>query len=181
MLLPALCANLLLAQAPLRAGDPAPRAEVVTLEGKRLTLEPDGRVTIVDFFATWCGPCRASLAGHERILAAHGERVRIIVVDVEEPAPVVRDFFRAHPLPAGVVLVRDPTGAVMRSFGPKTTFPTMYVFDQGGILRNRLRGWGARSPQTMLRWLGALLAAPDRNAAATHDERARRMGVEVVR
>src|SRR5687768_17296216 len=114
-----------------------PASELVGLDGRRYSLEPNGRVTIVDFFATWCPHCRDSLAGHQALIAAYGEKVRIVVVDVEAPVATVRSFFARHPLPEGVVLVRDPRGAVMRSFGPKT-FPCLYVIDQNGIVRNRL-------------------------------------------
>jgi thiol-disulfide isomerase/thioredoxin len=181
VLITAVCASVLFSQSPLRAGDPAPRVELVALDGKRVNLASDGRVTIVDFFATWCGPCRASLASHEAILAAHGDRVRIVLVDVREPVSVVRAFFQAHPLPPGVVVTRDPTASVMSRFG-SDIYPSFFVFDRAGLLRNRLRGWGANSGQTVLRWLSALMEPPAREPAeVTHDERARGLGVEMVR
>jgi thiol-disulfide isomerase/thioredoxin len=198
--------SLLLLAVPLRLGDQAPLLEVTGLDGQPLGLDLAGQVTIVDFFATWCPRCRESVAAHDELVASFGDRLRIIVVDVREPAAVVRRFFSHHPLPREVLLTRDPTGAAMRAFG-QTGFPSFCLIDRSGKLRFVHSGWGSRSLNSLKEWVSYLLdganvgAAPGSTvsrrkrsptrapvpreqplpAAAAHDERARRMGVEVLR
>lgn len=183
---------LLLALA-LRAGDPAPAVQLVDLTGRPVSLEPNGQVVIVDFFATWCPSCRRSLADYRGLVAALGARARIVLVDVKEPAALTRDFFARAPLPAGVVLARDPRGQAMRSFGA-SSFPSFYVIDPSGTIRGRGHGWGEGAPQYLEKVVRRILdgpapAAPPRDRGARRgsttteisaDERARRMGVEIV-
>jgi thiol-disulfide isomerase/thioredoxin len=182
---------LLLALA-LRAGDAAPAVELVDLTGRPVSLEPNGQVVIVDFFATWCPSCRRSLADYRGLVAALGARARIVLVDVREPAAVTRAFFASAPLPAGVVLARDPRGQAMRSFGA-TSFPSFYVIDPGGTVRGRGHGWGEGAAPYLVKVVRRILDGPAPAAPPVHgtarrgstteisaDERARRMGVEIV-
>src|SRR5687768_7056860 len=90
---------LVLSSGGLAPGDRAPaRLEVHALDGAPLSVElaAPGRVTIVDFFATWCPRCRESLPAYGKLLRAHGDRLRIIVVDVAEHPATVRRFFQRH-------------------------------------------------------------------------------------
>jgi thiol-disulfide isomerase/thioredoxin len=184
----------LLALAPLRSGDAAPLVEVIDLEGRPVSLEPQGQVVIVDFFATWCPRCRESLADYGQLVATLGDRVRIVVVDVKEPPALTRSFFARSPLPAGVVLARDPRGAAMRNFGA-TAFPSYYVIDPSGTVRGGGTGWGRTSAAHLVTVVQRILgpgargvrregAKKGRPAPATSersaDERARRMGVEIL-
>jgi thiol-disulfide isomerase/thioredoxin len=189
----ALSLTALLALAPLRSGDPAPSVEVIDLAGRPVSLEPDGQVVIVDFFATWCPRCRESLDDYRALVARLGNRARIVVVDVEEPTAVVRSFFARSPLPEGVVLARDPRGAAMRSFGA-AGFPTCYVIDPSGTVRGGTRGWGRTSAAHLAGLVQRILGpeprasrrgGKDRGQAPASrelsaDERARRMGVEIL-
>src|SRR5205823_11454037 len=136
--------------------DQAPLVEVVDLQGRRVSLEPEGQVVIVDFFATWCPQCRESLRGYRDIVAAYGGRVHIVVVDVEEPAAVTRAFFAQHPLPGGVVLARDPHGSAMHAFGARG-FPSFFVVDPRGTVRDVTSGWGPGSTVRLLATLGSIL------------------------
>jgi thiol-disulfide isomerase/thioredoxin len=187
--------------AQLQAGDPAPFTRVVDLDGRPVSLEPEGRVVIVDFFATWCPHCRESLSSHADLIAAFGDQVRIVVVDVKEPAALTRAFFARNPLPEGVVLARDPRGSAMHAFGA-TAFPAIFVIDRTATVRAGAHGWGPRSARGLMGAVRSILD-PSRAVSArgavrpgarkgsrppapattelTPDERARRMGVEVLR
>jgi thiol-disulfide isomerase/thioredoxin len=156
---------LLAAAASLQAGDAAPAGlEMATPEGTRTSLAFGGQVTVVDFFATWCPPCRASLAVHEQLVAKHGDRVRIVVVDEQEPIAKVRHFFAHHPLPAGVSLLVDPFGAALEAFHPRQ-FPSFYVIDGAGKVRHVLSGWDDGAPRRLDGWIGGLVAKQRRAGA----------------
>jgi thiol-disulfide isomerase/thioredoxin len=178
--------------AALSVGDAAPvTLDVTTLEGHRTTVDLPGEVTIVDFFATWCPHCRESLAEYPAMIARLGGRARLIVVDVDEPPATVRAYFARHPVPDGVTLLLDPRGSAIRSFGPKS-FPSLYVLDQAGVVRDVVHGWGRGVADELVRTANRILDPPrgqrrarsgrrgDDNASASEDARARRLGVEIL-
>ena len=184
--------------APLRAGDPAPPLDGIALDGRPARMELTGRVTLVDFFATWCPRCRESVGGYGELGREFGDRLQIVVVDVEEPAALVSRFFSAFPLPPSSVVLLDPTGQTMDQFGPRS-FPSFYLVDERGIVRAVSRGWGPGSAAQLARRVRGLLAESSRTAArasrsnrrrtsttrrpdhVSEDERARRLGVEILR
>jgi thiol-disulfide isomerase/thioredoxin len=69
--------------APVGAGQAAPAFDLALLDGGR--ARSDGSVTVLDFWATWCPPCRAELPIIDRLAQRYrGEGVRVIAVNVEE-------------------------------------------------------------------------------------------------
>jgi len=139
-------------------GDRAPGLALAMLDGAPL-LRADltGETTIVDFFATWCGPCHKALADLEDVEARLPSPVRLIVVAVGEDADVVRRYIAQHSLPRGAELALDPGAAVARAWGQER-FPTTFVVDHEGVIRHINRGWGRGYAERMLRWLGPMVS-----------------------
>src|SRR5579864_2408378 len=77
---------------------PAPRVAFATLSGKPFVLrEHRGRVVFLDFWASWCEPCKISLPMVERFARAHPE-VDVVPIDVGEPRALAQAFARSHGL-----------------------------------------------------------------------------------
>ena len=69
----------------VRNPDPAPDLKAKDLDGKELSLDAyKGKVVLLNFWATWCGPCRAEIPSLIRMQEAYKERLQIIGMDVDD-------------------------------------------------------------------------------------------------
>jgi thiol-disulfide isomerase/thioredoxin len=141
---------------PPGVGDPAPPLEIVTADGNSSRARLEGDVVVVDFFATWCGPCHRALQDLVAIREQLGPHLRFVLVDVEELPETVKEFLAQTALPGGAQVALDPTGAVMRRWGART-FPTTFLVDRAGVVRHINRGWGAGYRARLLAWLRPML------------------------
>jgi cytochrome c biogenesis protein CcmG, thiol:disulfide interchange protein DsbE len=118
--------------APARwTGRLAPDLELPTLDGGRFRLADDvgRRVIILNFFATWCGPCKAEMPELERYQREAGDAVRLIGVDAQEHVDLVRGFIQQMKTTFPIVV--DADGAVLRRYGVEA-FPTTVVIGANG-------------------------------------------------
>jgi thiol-disulfide isomerase/thioredoxin len=69
----------------VRDPDPAPELKAKDVNGKELSLEAyQGKVVLLNFWAAWCGPCRAEIPSLIRIQEAYKNRLQIIGMDVDD-------------------------------------------------------------------------------------------------
>jgi peptide/nickel transport system substrate-binding protein len=116
---------------------PAPPVDLASLGGGRFSLAAHrGRVVFLDFWASWCEPCKESLPLVERYARTH-PGVDVIPVDVGEDRATAAGFARDHGL-ASVAL--DPDEIAARAFGV-SGFPTMVVVDPSGTMRAKWIGF----------------------------------------
>jgi thiol-disulfide isomerase/thioredoxin len=115
----------------LVVGEPAPDFTVTTFEGKKLTLADfKDQVLVINFWATWCTPCKKELPLLDAYFAIQRVRgLRVVAVTTEDSAPISA----LKPLAA---VVRFPMARYMRGpYHEMTGVPTNYVIDRHGILR----------------------------------------------
>lgn len=118
------------------AAYPAPAVRYQTLAGAQFALaEQRGRVVFLEFYASWCTPCRVSLPLVESFARSHPE-VQVVAVDVGEPREIAAAFARAQGLTNVVI---DPRG-LSRGFFQLDGFPTMVVIDPRGRVRATWQG-----------------------------------------
>ena len=140
---------------PAEGGDLAALPEVTFtgLDGRRLTRrELLGHVVAVEFWATWCVPCRDSLAALGELKQRYGDRLTVVTVAVQSDADAVRRLAAELRLPFVWAL---GTPDLVRALGDVSAVPTLLVFDRDG--RAAASFFGA--PPTLHRDVETRLAA----------------------
>jgi thioredoxin-like negative regulator of GroEL len=137
----------------------APGFSVVTEEGERLDLERlTGKVVLLDFWASWCGPCRQTIPILRDLATKYkGAPVVFISVSVDRDAGAWRDAMVSEKMTWPQC--RDADGAMASRFSVGA-IPTVVVIDGDGIVRDRVEGYQpgyeARLGSGIQKWTKAL-------------------------
>jgi thiol-disulfide isomerase/thioredoxin len=128
---------------------PAPAIQLAALDGSRFDLAAlRGQVVFVNFWATWCPPCREEMPSMLRLgkelAARYPGRFKMVAISVDEDLAAVREYFGAPPfsgVPAGLTVAHDADQAVTKAYYctargtcPDLKFPETYIVDKGGRL-----------------------------------------------
>ena len=112
--------------------------EHVAGEGPATLAAAKGSVAIVDFWATWCEPCKKSFPAYQSISDKFAGKVAVIAVSVDDPDDKTADDLKTFAAENGEVtfpLVWDKTKATSGQYKPET-MPTSYIIDREGIVRH---------------------------------------------
>ena len=120
-------------------GDATPPLVLKDLNGKSVNLKDyRGRVVLINFWATWCPPCRAEMPSMQRLKEKMaGKPFAILAVDMGETQDVVRAYIREIKTDFTVLLDKD--GHALKAW-KVFAFPTSYVVDAQGKIRYGLFG-----------------------------------------
>ncbi len=116
----------------VKVGDPAPAFRVKTDRGETFALEElRGKVVLLNFFATWCGPCRLELPHIEKLWKQYGSRddFALLVIGREETRQTVQDYVTEHGYTFPVA--PDPERVVYSLFAEEL-IPRTYVIGRDG-------------------------------------------------
>ncbi len=129
----------------LQVGMTAPKAEAEGLDGKKASLaDYKGKVVVLDFWATWCGPCR-SMIPHERELVKrmHGKPFAFVSVSADDEKDALTSFLDRTEMPWNHWWAGnggDESKDTLASLWNVHAFPTLYVVDAKGVIRHKFVG-----------------------------------------
>jgi thiol-disulfide isomerase/thioredoxin len=117
-----------------------PSYSATTLDGATVTAEQlRGKVVLVDFWATWCGPCKDSLPVYSQLADTYDGKLVVLAVSVDGKRELVREFLDGSGLLEGgqpsLTVVWHKDHPLARTFGP-SMFPTSYLIDTEGVVRH---------------------------------------------
>ena len=143
-LLVAAVAALALAQAPKAADKPAPAPSLAikALDGSTVRLASSkGRIVLVDFWATWCAPCKVSFPALDALATSLKDRgVDVLAVSVDEDRKDLDEFISAQPIKTMRILL-DPEMKAADAF-KVGALPTSFIVDRQGRIRFTHAGYG---------------------------------------
>jgi thiol-disulfide isomerase/thioredoxin/outer membrane lipoprotein-sorting protein len=145
---------------PDLAGKPAPAFEVKSLGGETFSLAAlKGKTVLLDFWATWCGPCRKSMPALEKISSEFKNSDLVILgMNTGEDREVVEEFLKKTPLEYPVVFSGD--SGVLESYGV-TAFPTFILIGRDGkVIANEVGFGGEDQLRQMIDKAGLVAKKP---------------------
>ncbi|MGQ7847737.1 TlpA family protein disulfide reductase [Granulosicoccus sp. 3-233] len=114
-----------------------------------------GRVVYLDFWASWCTPCRASFPFMAEMAESQGDALAIVAVNVDEQRTDAEAFLNGYQVPFDVVF--DPTG-LLASRHQVPGMPTSYLFDRDGTLIGSHVGFRMKDRESIRRWVTDAIA-----------------------
>jgi thiol-disulfide isomerase/thioredoxin len=134
-----------LKETAIAAGEIASRLPDFTvkdLQGQTISsADFRGKVVLIDFWATWCQPCKKEMPGYQRLLDHYGSRGFAVVglkfdtmMDAEDPVKFAKKIGVHYPLAVA-------TDDLKQKFGGIEGLPTTLLYDRQGILRKKVIGF----------------------------------------
>lgn len=140
----------------LDSGARAPEIGLAGPDGQGIRMaDHRGKVVLVDFWASWCGPCRESFPFLERLQQRYRDRGLVVVgVSVDTREDDFRNFLEGHPV--SFLVARDASHEVARRYAPPS-MPTSFLVDRAGVVRHVERGYRRSSAADLERRVTRLL------------------------
>jgi cytochrome c biogenesis protein CcmG/thiol:disulfide interchange protein DsbE len=121
------------------SGNLAPDFTLTDLDGRKLTLSDyKGKVVLLDFWATWCTPCRAEIPHFVEMQNKYGPQgFQVVGISMDDDAKPVREFYQQYKLNYPVAIGDDK---LADKFGGVFGLPINFIIDQEGRIHSRHAG-----------------------------------------
>ena len=140
----------------LKLGEPAPDFQLQDLNGRLVTLsELRGKVVLLNFWATWCGPCRVEMPAMEQLYQTFSRKdFEILAVSTDaQGVAITRPFQQENHLTFPIL--HDVDYRVGLTYGARS-LPMTFMVDRQGVIRHQIfgaRDWGAPEARQLVHML----------------------------
>lgn len=143
-------------------GSRAPEFALRDMQGNYVSVTAlRGKVIVLNFWATWCPPCKVEIPGLEALNRKYGARgLAVVAVSTDSSEKGIRKFLRETPLSYRVVHDRD--GKISRLYGVYS-LPTTFIIDRSGVVIRHFMGEQNWNSPEMRALIEALLQRTSRN------------------
>jgi len=142
---------------PAEVGSLAPTFSLPDLQGRQVSLEKfRGKVVMLDFWATWCGPCRMTMPLVDRLQKEFPNEMVLLAINLQETPEEVRTYVERRKIEATVLL--DETGEVGFAYRSES-IPMQVLIDKEGVIRHIQVGYHSRMDQELRAEIQKLLSA----------------------
>lgn len=125
-----------------KIGSKLPEFTAKDLRGRKISsADLQGKVVLIDFWATWCKPCEKEMPGYQKLVDRYGARGLAVIgfkssimQDAEDPLKFADRMGVRYPLIVA-------TGDLVRKFGGIEGLPTTMIYDRRGVLRKKVIGF----------------------------------------
>lgn len=142
---------------PAFATEPAPDFTLPTFpDGAKISLKDlKGRVVYLDFWATWCPPCRKSFPWMDQMHARYKDAgLTIVAVSVDKKPELIKQFIKK--MEPGFTIAHDPSGEVAKAYQLRG-MPSSYLIDRNGQLIATHMGFRRKDTEKLERTIKTLL------------------------
>jgi thiol-disulfide isomerase/thioredoxin len=123
-------------------GSHLPEFSMMDLRGHEITsVDLRGKVALIDFWGTWCQPCKKEMPGYQKLLDRYGQDGFVVIgfkfdtmADTEDPVLFAKKIGVHYPLAVA-------TDELKQKFGGIEGLPTTMLYDRQGILRRKIIGF----------------------------------------
>jgi thiol-disulfide isomerase/thioredoxin len=134
---------------------PAPPFILADLNGNEISLDQyRGKVVMLDFWATWCGPCRMTMPILEKLQKEYPDDLTLLAINILESPELVRPYVRKQNIKSMVLL--DQKGSVSAAYG-SNSIPMHVLIDRQGIIRHVQVGYGTNMEAQLREEINKLL------------------------
>ncbi len=143
--------------ANLKPGDALPALKAKDFEGALPELA--GKVVLLDFWASWCGPCKASLPQLDKLYREYGKRGFVILgVSVDESSADMKAFLEAHPV--SFPTVRDKAQTLVGQVSVDVMPTSLLINREGKVTKIHSGYQGEKTVEELRAEIEQLLGAP---------------------
>src|SRR4051794_10172998 len=134
----------------IRIGDPVPPFSLQTLDGKTLDITSlKGKVVLLDFWATWCGPCRQAMPELKQLLQKNtGKPLVVVSVSADQDRKTAVEYVRTNDMTW--TQTWDGQGKVIAGVFGVESLPSYALIDADGRVAYLMRGWAPLSSSALL-------------------------------